>query len=212
MALYIRDNRAALLARRLAARKGTTLTQAVMTALENALALETRPLPDRIADIARDASHLGRGGRTAKKREMDNWLSWADQTYPSEESKDGTTLKIDQLLARTVFYKVGHHASHNATLRDRGLELMNHPDLCAMIPVVEKTAREQKTKKTPGGWAMPYADLYKCLAERTEDRIIRGDGDVGMESKYFGKSIFTLSYGSTFKSGDPLWAELSLDL
>lgn len=74
MALHIRDNRAASLARRLAARKGTTMTQAVVTALETALAQEARPLPDRIADIARDALRLSRGkrGRAVKKREIDD--------------------------------------------------------------------------------------------------------------------------------------------
>jgi antitoxin VapB len=73
MPLHIRDHRAARLARQLATRKGVTMTQAVVTALEGALARETRPLQDRIADIARDASRL-RGGsrrRTLKKREVD---------------------------------------------------------------------------------------------------------------------------------------------
>jgi antitoxin VapB len=73
MPLHIRDHRAASLARRLAARKGVTMTQAVVTALESALARETRPLADRIADIARDASRLrgGQRGRIVKKREID---------------------------------------------------------------------------------------------------------------------------------------------
>jgi antitoxin VapB len=73
VALHIRDNRAASLARQLAARKGITMTQAVVTALEGALARETRSLADRIADIAQDASRLGSGkrGRTVKKREID---------------------------------------------------------------------------------------------------------------------------------------------
>ncbi len=74
MALHIRDNRAASLAKRLAARRGVTMTQAVVTALESALAQEARPLPDRIADIARDALRLRRGkaGRTVNKREIDD--------------------------------------------------------------------------------------------------------------------------------------------
>src|SRR5262245_29768461 len=76
--------------------------------------------------------------------QVGNWLSWGDQTYPADDTRDGARLRIDELLSRTIFYKVGHHASHNATLRDRGLELMTDPDLCAMIPVVEKTAHEQK--------------------------------------------------------------------
>ena len=57
-----------------------------------------------------------------------------------------------------VFYKVGHHASHNATARARGLELMTDPRLCAAIPVVEAVAKVQGPgRKTPGkGWKMPF--------------------------------------------------------
>lgn len=73
MPLHIRDQRAARLAKQLAVRKGMTMTQAVVTALEGALAQEARPLSERIADIARDALRLGRGERRAvKKRELDD--------------------------------------------------------------------------------------------------------------------------------------------
>lgn len=73
MPLHIRDQRAARLAKQLAARKGVTMTQAVVTALEGALAQEARPLSERIANIARDAARLGGGKRRAvKKREIDD--------------------------------------------------------------------------------------------------------------------------------------------
>jgi hypothetical protein len=74
MALHIRDNRAALLAKQLAERKGTTMTHAVVTALEGALAQEARPLRERIADIARDAALFGkpRRGGAVKKRVINN--------------------------------------------------------------------------------------------------------------------------------------------
>lgn len=77
MALHIRDKRAGRLAKQLAARKGTTMTQAVMTALESALAQEARPLRERIADIARDATRLGsrKRGHAVKKREVDDLWS-----------------------------------------------------------------------------------------------------------------------------------------
>ena len=73
MALHIRDDRAARLARKLAERKGITITQAVITALESALAQEVRPLRERIADIARDAARLGRRkrGRAVTKGEIE---------------------------------------------------------------------------------------------------------------------------------------------
>ena len=145
--------------------------------------------------------------------QVGNWLSWGDQTYPADEVKDGPRLTIDQLLARTIFYKVGHHASHNATLRERGLELMTDPNLCAMIPVVEKTAREQKTSKSPKGWAMPYGDLYARLEQLTKGRVLRGDGVTSTEKTNFGGSIFTLDYAeSLVEPDDPLWVELSLPL
>lgn len=74
MPLHIRDNRAARLAKQLATRKGLTMTQAVVTALESALAQEARPLHERIADIAREAARLrsGKRGRNVKKREIDD--------------------------------------------------------------------------------------------------------------------------------------------
>jgi hypothetical protein len=144
--------------------------------------------------------------------QVGNWLSWSDQVYPADDSKDGPKLKIGELLGRAILYKVGHHASHNATLREQGLELMTDPRLCAMIPVVEATAHEQKTKRSPDGWAMPYGDLYKRLNERTEGRILRGDGDIAEEKKIFTKSIFRLTYGDNFKPNDPLWVQLALDL
>ncbi|MGH6672996.1 MAG: type II toxin-antitoxin system VapB family antitoxin [Xanthobacteraceae bacterium] len=73
MALHIRDDRAAMLARRLARRKGTTMTRAVLEALEGALAREERPLRERIAEIANEAERLGNRarGHTPTKQEID---------------------------------------------------------------------------------------------------------------------------------------------
>jgi antitoxin VapB len=73
MPLHIRDDRAADLARRLAGRKGVTMTEAVIGALEDALAREERPLAERIAEIADEAERLGNRarGRTPTKQEID---------------------------------------------------------------------------------------------------------------------------------------------
>ncbi|WP_332770947.1 MBL fold metallo-hydrolase [Phenylobacterium sp.] len=101
----------------------------------------------------------------AADAQVGNWLSWHDQTYGP-----AATAAAD-LLSRTVFYKVGHHCSHNATLRKDGLELMTSPDLVAMIPVVESIAREQGTK----GWNMPFPPLLERLLEKTKGRVLRGD-------------------------------------
>jgi hypothetical protein len=111
--------------------------------------------------------------------QIGNWISW---TMPTEEggtkpalqwsNASGTkTITAEDLLKRTVFYKVGHHASHNATAKKHGLELMNSPELVAMIPVDEAVAKKQGKK----GWKMPAADLYQRLQEKTKGRIIRLD-------------------------------------
>jgi hypothetical protein len=102
--------------------------------------------------------------------QVGNWLSWSDLAWPREaRPEDGAAITAERLLARTVLYKVGHHASHNATLRDRGLELMTSPHLAAMIPVDEQVAREKKK------WDMPFGPLLRRLEEKTKGRIIRAD-------------------------------------
>ena len=74
MALHVRDERAAQLARELASRRGVTMTRAVVEALEGALAREVRPLPERLNEIAREAARLGdpARARTVDEREVDD--------------------------------------------------------------------------------------------------------------------------------------------
>ena len=84
-----------------------------------------------------------------------NWASWKKVKW---ERSDVST---DDLLARTVFYKVGHHASHNATLVE-AFEKIGHPELVALIPVHKKDPNI--TKKN--GWKMPARNLFKRLVEK----------------------------------------------
>lgn len=95
-----------------------------------------------------------------------NWMSWDSVKF---ESRPETT--AEDLLRRTVLYKVGHHGSHNATLRKRGVDRMTSQDLVAMIPVNEAFARKQPN----GGWNMPYPALFEDLKMRTQGRILRAD-------------------------------------
>jgi len=101
--------------------------------------------------------------------QVGNWLSWHD--IEEFKSKDGQTLstKAADLLANTVLYKVGHHGSHNATLREKGLELMSHPELVAMLPV-ESTAVDRL-----GYGEMPLGSLVEALRQRAEGRVLRLD-------------------------------------
>ena len=97
---------------------------------------------------------------------MGNWESWHDYTWEVE----GRKVVAADLLARTILYKVGHHGSHNATLSDKGLELMTEPGLVALLPVDEYIAHEKKR------WnRMPFEPLMKRLLEKTGKRILRPD-------------------------------------
>ena len=72
-----------------------------------------------------------------------------------------------QLLARTTFYKVGHHGSANATMRDGGLEAMTHPALQAFVPTDAVMAGKV-------GWdAIPAEGLLTRLAEK--GKVVRSD-------------------------------------
>jgi hypothetical protein len=50
--------------------------------------------------------------------QVENWESWQDVKW----GIDGTAVTRPDLLALTMFYKVGHHGSHNATLKHHGFE------------------------------------------------------------------------------------------
>ena len=101
----------------------------------------------------------------AADAQVGNWLSWHDLEW----TVDGKTVTAADLLARTVYYKVGHHGSDNATLKARGLELMASGDLAAFIPTNEADARKV-------GWGeMPFPGITEELARRTGGRLVRAD-------------------------------------
>lgn len=105
-----------------------------------------------------------------------NWISWQKLTFNVPNSDgDKEKVTIEDLLKRTVFYKVGHHGSHNATLKKHGLEMMTNPQLAAMIPVDRAKARSKTSKTNPKGWEMPERSLYARLLELTRGRVLLAD-------------------------------------
>jgi hypothetical protein len=103
----------------------------------------------------------------AADAQVGNWLSWQDLKW----QVNGTAVSGPDLLRRTIFYKVGHHGSHNATLRELGLEQMTSLK-CAFVPV----DREMAVKKR---WnQMPLNELMERLNEITEERVVRIDADI----------------------------------
>jgi hypothetical protein len=104
--------------------------------------------------------------------QVGNWASWGDYLWPSDgDPAKAETITAARLLSRTVIYKVGHHGSHNATLRENGLELMTHRSLVALLPVDEVFA----SRRPPRGWRMPLPSLLTRLLERSHGRVLRAD-------------------------------------
>lgn len=105
-----------------------------------------------------------------------SWLSWHDAGMEWKvPSAGGATrsVRTTDLLERTVFYKVGHHGSHNATGSGKGLELMKaRADLVAFVPVDRAVAL---TRNPQGSWRMPARTLYRRLLEQCEGRVLRSD-------------------------------------
>ncbi|MGC8494936.1 MAG: MBL fold metallo-hydrolase [Syntrophobacteraceae bacterium] len=112
--------------------------------------------------------------------QVGNWRSWVGMKFsePNVSAAD--------LLSRTIFYKVGHHGSHNATLEQGGLEAMTSPKLVAAIPVDEEFAHRPKGG-CPKGWDMPAGPLLAALMEKTAGRVLRGDSDFPKGSANPGK-------------------------
>jgi hypothetical protein len=103
----------------------------------------------------------------AADAQVGSWLSWQDLEW----SVDGGTVKGPDLLRRTVAYKVGHHGSHNATLKEQGLELMAGLEW-ALLPVNEEMAKKKNWGK------MPLPALLEALVERARGKLVRADGQV----------------------------------
>jgi hypothetical protein len=112
--------------------------------------------------------------------QVGNWLSWhtieswrfRDASAPDDPpaANDQQTL-MENLLSRVAFYKVGHHASHNATIQDQGLEAMTRDDLVAYIPVSVPVAQDLM-----GYCPMPFYPVVRALQRKTKGRVFLPTG------------------------------------
>lgn len=97
-----------------------------------------------------------------------NWRSWSGVKWKEH------SITLEDLLARTVLYKVGHHGSHNATYLP-ALEAMTHEDLACLIPVNKNDSNIAKAN----GWKMPARNLLRRLKEKSSNRVLQMDGEHG---------------------------------
>jgi hypothetical protein len=100
----------------------------------------------------------------AADAQVGNWESWQAWTCQSDDVK----VTGPDLLKRTIFYKVGHHGSHNATLKGHGVEEMDGLK-AAIIPVDEVEAKKKR-------WgSMPLPDIIAALEKKASGMILRTD-------------------------------------
>lgn len=104
--------------------------------------------------------------------EFGSWESWHNIDW-GKKGKGDKHLTED-LLNRTVFYKVSHHLSHNGTAKEKGLEMMNSDDLVAMA-TLDFNIIGYNWKNT-----MPNRAILKELLAKTKGRLI-----IMNESKLF---------------------------
>ena len=97
--------------------------------------------------------------------QVGSWLAWEDLSW----DRPGYAKSVEDLLSRTVFYKVGHHGSHNATLRQKGLEKMPAAGLTAFLPVDRNMALQKRWGR------MPLPSLIDALKQRCGPNLIRMD-------------------------------------
>jgi hypothetical protein len=106
----------------------------------------------------------------AADAQVGNWLSWGTLSWTvNPPGQPPMTITSKDLLSRVVFFKVGHHGSHNATLAAQGLDLMTDSRLVSMISVNHDQAVK---KRWPG---MPFLPMLQVLTNHTRGRVLRID-------------------------------------
>jgi hypothetical protein len=104
-----------------------------------------------------------------------NWMSWQTLKWDADPDAKRKATSGPDLLARTIFYKVGHHGSHNATLKAQGLEMMTSSGISAMIPVDHAMAVKKRWGK------MPLPELVDRIEEKTGGRVLRVDDQIATQ-------------------------------
>jgi beta-lactamase superfamily II metal-dependent hydrolase len=158
--------------------------------------------------LAFEAIDTGRVYLFPGDAQIGNWLSWKDVAW----TVDNNTVQAADLVARTVFLKVSHHGSRNATPEKRGLDLMTKPGLAAFIP----TNKDDAVKVHWG--EMPYEAILTALAAKTSGRVIRADdswiGETGGKPSFDVPSGSILAVRNAARDRDRgkggLWVELDL--
>ncbi len=150
--------------------------------------------------LAFEIENTGRVMLFAADAQIGNWMSWQDIVWNDADN----IVTGPDLLARTVYLKVGHHGSENATPNAKGLEMMVHPDLSAFVPVNAADAAKV-------GWGkMPFRHILDRLAEKTSGRTIRADDEWLSTVKPGAGSVKPSGSIKAIRHKQNLWVEVEL--
>ena len=132
------------------------------------------------------AFELSKGGKVllfVGDAQAGNWRSWSDDEFDD----DGAKVTAEDLLKRTVLYKVGHHGSHNATMKGTAapgrasLAGMGQGtfenEFVAMITAVEAWAHQ----KPKPDWNHPLPAIKQALVEKAGGRVLQTDSSLPAE-------------------------------
>lgn len=98
--------------------------------------------------------------------EYGSWASWHRIPWKNKPRIDSDITFTEDLLRRTVFYKVAHHLSHNGTAKTLGMDMMTNSDLVAMA-TLDHEVISSHWKNT-----MPNLSLIKALIKQSKGRLI----------------------------------------
>lgn len=123
---------------------------------------------------------LSKGGKVllfVGDAQAGSWRSWSEDDFDD----DGAKVTAEELLGRTVLYKVGHHGSHNATMKGKAgshaasLAVMaqskHAAEFVAMITAVEAWAHQ----KPKPDWNHPFPAIKQALVKKAGGRVLQTD-------------------------------------
>jgi hypothetical protein len=102
--------------------------------------------------------------------EYGSWESWHLIKQWDKKGKGGKHL-VEDLLGRTVFYKVGHHLSYNGTALEKGISMMPGNGMASMV-TLDRTRISENWKST-----MPNKLLLQDLIKRCDGKVFVMDED-----------------------------------
>ncbi len=141
--------------------------------------------------------------------EYGSWESWHNIEKWKNKGKDGKHL-VEDLLNRTIFYKVGHHLSYNGTALEKGISMMTNSELFSMA-TLDRNRIAKNWKST-----MPNKYLLQELIQKCDGKLIimdefeikNGPSEI-LDPKTLGENIYETDQ---FNNGNTIYKQYNLHI